>query len=273
MDPLLQVFIYLLLGASAGFLGGMLGVGGGIIVVPTLIFVFEWLGIFDDPLLPSNSLVLCAVGTSMASIIFTTGTSALAQYRRGNIDWHLVWVWIPFLVLGAMVASLIAEYIPILYLKLLIASVLVAIAIFFLLDRLPEVKNTRPHKMVPFTFSTSSGLVCGLVGLGGGIILVPALLVYKTPITKAAATGSVGGFCVSAVATIGYGFTGLDIPVPQSIGYVYLPALVPIALASILVAPMGVRVGQKLSSSLFRNVFGVLLVVVCGRLYYSIFFA
>ena len=272
MDPLPLILIYLLIGASAGFLGGMLGVGGGVIVGPSLIFIFEWLGVFDDPLLPSNSLVLFAVGTSMASIIFTTGTSAIAQYRRGNIDWNLVWVWIPFLVLGAFIASLIAKYIPIQYLKLLIASVLFAIATFLLLDRLPSAKSTQPHKLVPFTLTTSGGLVCGLVGLGGGNIVVPALLVYKTKVTKAAATASVGALCVSTFASIGYVVTGLDLHVPQSIGYIYLPALIPIALTTILFAPLGVRVGQKLSSTVFIRIFGVLMIAVSGRLYYSIIF-
>ena len=208
-------------------LGGMLGVGGGVIVGPGLIFIFEWLGIFDDPLLPSNSLVLFAVGTSMASIIFTTGTSALVHYRRKTIDWKLVKIWVPFLVLGAIVASLVAEYIPVQYLKTIVASVIFAIAAVLLLNRLPKVKSTNPPKWIPYTLTTSGGLMCGLVGLGGGNVVVPSLLAYKTPVAQATATASVGALCVSTFASAGYVLAGLDTNVPHSIGYVYLPALVP----------------------------------------------
>ena len=272
MDPLPVIFIYLLLGASAGMLGGMLGVGGGVIVGPGLIFIFEWLGIFDDPLLPSNSLVLFAVGTSMASIIFTTGTSALVHYRRKTIDWKLVKIWVPFLVLGAIVASLVAEYIPVQYLKTIVASVIFAIAAVLLLNRLPKVKSTNPPKWIPYTLTTSGGLMCGLVGLGGGNVVVPSLLAYKTPVAQATATASVGALCVSTFASAGYVLAGLDTNVPHSIGYVYLPALVPIVLMSIVFAPLGVIVGQKLSKLVFVRIFGLLMMVVSLRLYFTILF-
>ncbi|MYD46169.1 MAG: sulfite exporter TauE/SafE family protein [Gammaproteobacteria bacterium] len=273
MDSFLEIFIICLpLGASAGLLAGMLGVGGGVIVVPGLIFIFEWFGVFDNPLLPSNSLVLFAVGTSMASIIFTTGTAAVVHYRRRTIDWNLVQIWVPCLVLGAIVASLIAQYIPIQYLKSIVASVIFALAVVMFLNRLPKVKSTTPKKWIPCALTSSGGLVCGLSGLGGGPVMVPSLLTYKTPVPQATATASVGAFCLSVCATTGYVIAGFGLKFQNSLGFVYLPALIPIVLMSTVFAPLGVRLGRKLSKLLFVRIFGVLMMVVSLRLYYTILF-
>lgn len=271
MVPFATIFIYLLLGAFAGLLGGMLGVGGGVVVVPGLLFIFEWLGIFDDPLLPNNSLVLFAVGTSMASIIFTTGTASLVHYRRKSVDLKLVKVWVPFLVLGAIVASIVAEYIPGQYHKTIVASVLFIIAVILLLNWLPKTKSTQPPKWIPYTVTTGGGFMCGLVGQGGGNVVVPSLLAYKTPVPQATSTASIGALCVSLFATIGYMIAGFDLNVSHSLGYVYLPALIPIVLMSIVCAPIGVMIGQRLSKLVFVRIFGILMMIVSLRMYYTIF--
>lgn len=271
MVPFAAIFIYLLLGASAGLLGGMLGVGGGVVVVPGLLFIFEWLGIFDDPLLPSNSLVLFAVGTSMASIIFTTGTASLVHYRRKSLDLKLVKVWVPFLVLGAIAASIVAEYIPGQYHKTIVASVLFIIAVILLLNWLPKTKSTQPPKWIPYTVTTGGGFMCGLVGQGGGNVVVPSLLAYKTPVPQATSTASIGALCVSLFATIGYVIAGFDLNVSHSLGYVYLPALIPIVLMSIVCAPIGVMIGQRLSKLVFVRIFGILMMIVSLRMYFTIF--
>ena len=271
MVPFATIFIYLLLGAFAGLLGGMLGVGGGVVVVPGLLFIFEWLGIFDDPLLPNNSLVLFAVGTSMASIIFTTGTASLVHYRRKSVDLKLVKVWVPFLVLGAIVASIVAEYIPGQYHKTIVASVLFIIAVILLLNWLPKTKSTQPPKWIPYTVTTGGGFMCGLVGQGGGNVVVPSLLAYKTPVPQATSTASIGALCVSLFATIGYMIAGFDLNVSYSLGYVYLPALIPIVLMSIVCAPIGVMIGQRLSKLVFVRIFGILMMIVSLRMYYTIF--
>ena len=249
----------------------MSGVGGGVVVVPGLLFIFEWLGIFDDPLLPSNSLVLFAVGTSMASIIFTTGTASLVHYRRKSVDLKLVKVWVPFLVLGAIVASIVAEYIPGQYHKTIVASVLFIIAVILLLNWLPKTKSTQPPKWIPYTVTTSGGFMCGLVGQGGGNVVVPSLLAYKTPVPQATSTASIGALCVSLFATVGYMIAGFDLDVSHSLGYVYLPALIPIVLMSIVCAPIGVMIGQRLSKLVFVRIFGVLMMIVSLRMYYTIF--
>ena len=242
------------------------------IVVPGLIFIFEWLDVFNDPLLPSNSLVLFAVGTSMASIIFTTGTAAVVHYRRRTIDWNLVQTWVPGLVLGAIVASLVAQYIPVQYLKSIVAFVIFTLATVMLLNRLPAVKSATPKKWIPYTLTSSGGLVCGLSGLGGGPVMVPSLLTYKTPVAQATATASFGAFCLSTFATTGYIFTGFGLNEEYSLGFVYLPALIPIVLMSTVFAPLGVRLGRKLSKLLFVRIFGVLMMIVSLRLFYTILF-
>ncbi len=270
--PSYQLFaICLIAGAASGFLGGMLGVGGGVIIAPTLLMMFEWMGLFNDPSLPNNALILFAVGTSMSSIIFTTGASAVIQTIRDNVDWQLVGIWVPFLTIGAFSSSFVAERVSIGGLKILIAIVLLIVSIVMLLKVFPTAKTEKRSRIIPGTISSSAGLLSGMAGLGGGNILVPAMLYFNTPPRKAAAVASVGGLCVAVFGAAGYVVTGLSLDYPWSFGYVYLPSLIPIAIMNILFAPLGVAVGQRISSDLFKRIFGCIMMAVSIRMFVSVF--
>ncbi len=269
MENFFLTLAYVAIGASAGFLGGLLGVGGGVIVVPALIFIFETTGQFSSSDLPPNVLVLFATGTSMASIIFTTGSSAVAQMRRKNIDWSMVQIWMPMLMIGAFASSYIAKFMPIQLLKGFIGTFLIFVAFVLLLNKLPQSKRNRPTIVPTAMVASTGGLVSGLVGIGGGNVVVPSLLYFNTPVIRAAAVASTCGFGVAVSGAIGYFLNGSVIEYPWALGYIYLPALLPIAVANTICAPIGVHFAQRLPSERLKKIFGGMMCVVSLFMFYS----
>lgn len=261
---------YLAIGASAGFLGGLLGVGGGVVVVPALIFIFESTGQFSSPTLPPNVLVLFATGTSMASIIFTTGSSAVAQMRRRNIDWSLVQIWMPMLVIGAFASSYIAKFLPIQLLKGFIATFLIFVAAVLLFDKLPHSKHRKPRIVPTALVASTGGLVSGMVGIGGGNVVVPSLLYFNTPVLRAAAVASTCGFGVSVSGALGYFLNGSLIEHPWTLGFIYLPALLPIAIGNTICAPIGVHFAHRVPAERLKRIFGGMMCVVSLYMFYSL---
>ena len=264
-------FVYLLIGGFAGFLGGLLGVGGGVIVVPALIFLFEYLNIFPIAEYESNALILFALGTSMASIVFTTTSSTISQIRRNNLAWDNIKNWLVFLILGAFSASFLVRLMPVHLFKLFLAGFIVCVATVMLSGWLPIAKGKQAS--LPFTATVGSGigLVSGLAGIGGGNMFVPTLLYLNTPMIRATAAGSVAGVAISLFGTTGYVINGYGIDHPYSLGYIYIPALVPIAIANIAFAPLGVRLAQQLQANILRRVFGIALLLVSCSLLLDIF--
>ena len=269
MDNFFLVFAYLLIGASAGFLGGLLGVGGGVVVVPALIFIFEITNTFSSPTLSTNAMVLFATGTSMASIIFTTGSSAVAQFQRKNIDWTMVRIWLPMLMVGAFASSYIAKFLPVQMLKAIIGSFLLFVATVLLLNKLPTSKHNSPRAGSTAVVASAGGLVSGLVGIGGGNVVVPSLLYFNTPIVRAAAVASTCGLGVALAGATGYFINGSDINHPHTLGYIYLPALIPIAIANTICAPLGVHFAQRIPADRLKKVFGGMMCLVSIHMFYS----
>ena len=271
MDNILLIVAYLLVGSAAGFAGGLLGVGGGILVVPALILIFEITGLFDGSSLAPNFVVLFATGTSMGVMVFTTASSAFAQWRRKNIQWKIVRIWMPLLVLGAFSATYVAKLLPVHLLKALIGVFLFFVAVVLILDNLPTSKREQPKTTTAVSAASAIGLLSGLVGISGGVVIVPSLLYFNVVITKAAAVASTCGFGVSVAGAIGYFFNGAGVDFPNAIGFIYLPAVISIAITSVLFAPIGVHVAQQLPAAVLRKIFGGLMCVVATSMFYSIF--
>lgn len=271
MDQYFLVFSCLGLGAIAGFLGGLLGIGGGIIVVPALIFLFDYLGFFNDPAFPENTAILVVLGTSLASIVFTTMGSAAAQWHRRAIDWQIVKSWIPYLVIGAFIASFVAKALPAFSTKLFIGMFIFCVAMTVLFDFAPDPERKLPNRLVTGIVALFGGLICGLAGIGGGNVVVPTLLFFNTQVRKATAIASTLGFAISAAGTIGYILNGIGLNIPNAVGYIYLPAIVPLAIGALVFAPLGVFLAHRMRSGLLRKTFGILMIVVSARMVYSAF--
>lgn len=240
-------------------------------MVPALILLFEFARPSDLQSTSAATIVLLVVGTSMASIIFTAGSAAFTQYQKRNLDWRVVRDWVPLLAVGALIASCVAKFLPVAAIKVLIGLVLVGSSVMLMFNLFPHSNNKLPNKTHRFSVSTFGGFISGLVGLGGGNILVPTLVYFNYQMRTAVSVATVGAFCIALLATVGYVFTGLDLEVKNSFGYVYLPALVPIALSNLIAAPLGVQLGHRLPSGIFRRSFGVLMFLIALRMFYSIF--
>ncbi|MBS0321328.1 MAG: sulfite exporter TauE/SafE family protein [Proteobacteria bacterium] len=246
---------YVALGAFVGFLAGLFGIGGGFTIVPVLAAAFVHQGVAAATVLP------LAIGTSAATIVFTAFASARAHHRRGAVVWPVVRAMAPGLVVGSLIGPQIASALP--------ARVLAAVFgtfTWYTAARMVRSADTQPTRALPGTLAmagvgTGIGLVAGMVGTGGAFLAVPFMVRCNVKVHAAVATSAAIGWPVSVAATIGYVIAGLRSPAlpPHAIGYVYLPALAGIAVASILTAPFGARVAHAWPRDRLRIAFAVML--------------
>lgn len=264
---LLPYLAYLSVGAVVGVLAGLLGVGGGLIIVPMLGFCFARLGFRSD------SSMHLALGTSLASIAFTSVSSFLAHHRRGAVVWGAVRRIVPGILAGTFCGSFLASQLTTGWLKGFFSVFLVYVAVQMLLDKKPA-----PSRELPGTLGMSAaggviGLVSSLVGIGGGSLSVPFLIWCNLTGHRAIGTSAAIGFPIAIAGSVGYLVNGWHAPglPPGAVGYVYLPALACIVAASVLTAPLGVRLAHRLPVRRLKRIFAVLLIVVGAQMVRSLF--
>jgi uncharacterized membrane protein YfcA len=260
-----DILMYLVVGAIAGLLAGLLGVGGGLIIVPMLVFCFTRQDV------PEATMMHLALGTSMASIVFTSVSSFWAHHRRGAVRWEVVRRIVLGILAGTMAGTYVAARLPTGYLKGFFAVFLCYVATQMVLDRKPKPSRELPGWQGMFGVGGVIGFVSSLVGVGGGVLSVPFLLWCNVPLRKAIGTSAAIGFPIAVFGSLGYIANGLgttDLP-PHSVGYVYLPALACIVSASVLLAPLGVRLAHRLPVTKLKRVFAALLIVVGLRMLLS----
>ena len=266
MSGMVFSVVCLFFGVCAGFLGGLLGVGGGVIVVPALLYLFHATEVLpvDDTALSTTTIA--AIATSMGTIVFTTGASSVAQIRRHAVDWLVFRRWAVFLMIGSFAASFVARLLDVRSLEIFISVFLLCVAVLLLTGWQPKSARRWPAPSASAAIAGVGGLISGLAGIGGGNVVVPTLLYFNFTMARAVATATVLGFCVACCGTAGYIITGWSVDLPRSIGYVYLPAAIPIACASMVFAPLGVSLSHRLSSTVLRQLFGALIVIVAIRI-------
>ena len=253
---------YALLGAVAGLMAGLLGLGGGIIIVPALSYLFA------SQNLPIQHTVHLAVGTSLATIIFTAISSVRAHHLRGAVDWQVLKAITPGIIIGTGVGSYWASRLSTDYMKCLFAIFLIYVALQMLLDLNSKPSVTIPGKVLTLSMGVIIGGVSSLVGIGGGSISVPYLIWCNHPVRKAIGTSAAIGFPIALSGAIGYVFMGMrvqDLP-SYSLGFVYLPALVGVALASVLTAPYGARLAHRFPVGYLRKGFAVFLLIMAVKM-------
>ena len=275
MASLFLTTICLVVGAVAGFLGGLLGIGGGVIIVPTLIFAFDHGGISAAQSGGGAAITLIAVGTSLGSIVFTSAAAARAQIRAGMVEWTIVRRFVVTLILGSYAAGFVAAMLPQALLRGVIGVFLGFVSVVMLTNWRPA-----PHRVLPGPAGTAgiaafAGLLSGIAGIGGGNVVVPTLVYYNVPVHRATATASTLGFPIAIAGSLGYisrGFTDMSLA-NGLLGYIYLPALLAIVCTTVLFAPLGVRVAHRLSPAPLKRVFGALLILVAVRMCWTAFAA
>lgn len=265
LEPLLIVELALL-GLCTGFLAGLLGIGGGMIMVPFISAILAARGVAP------GLAVKMAIATSMATIIFTSVSSVRAHHKRGAVRWDIVRRLAPGIVIGAALASLgVFAALKGGSLALLFALFVGFSATQMLLDKKPAPTRTLPGTAGQLGAGGVIGFLSGLVGAGGGFVSVPFMTWCNVAIHNAVATSAALGFPIALANALGYVVAGQGVPeLPAgSLGYVYLPALAVIAVASVLMAPVGVKAAHALPVKSLKRAFAAILYVLAGYMLYK----
>ncbi len=257
---------YPLLGVFAGFVAGLFGVGGGLTIVPLLFMLFT------AQAFPVEHSMHLALGTSMATIVFTSIASMRAHHGHGAVRWDIVKSFAPGLVLGTLSGSFIATWVPTRPLAMIFTVIVYYASLQMMLDFKP-----KPHRQLPGTIGmiiagTLIGVVSSLVAAGGGFLSIPFMVFCNVVIHHAVGTSAALGFPIAVAGTIGYIASGLKTPgLPEfSLGYVYLPAFIGVVAISFLMAPVGARLAHTLPVKQLKRAFGGFLALLATKMLYGL---
>jgi len=248
----------LLLGACSGFLAGLLGIGGGLMMVPFMCWVLQSKGF------PEEHVLKTAIATSLAAICFTSISSMRAHHARGAVRWDIVRRLAPGILAGSLLGAQVAGALPTKVLGFVFAFFVGVSATQLWLDRKPKATRELPGPVGQFGAGTVIGTVSSLVGAGGGFISVPFMVACNVSMHQAVATSAALGFPLALAGTAGYIWAGQglhDLP-PGAVGFLYLPALITVALASVTLAPIGAHMAHRLNVRHLKRVFACMLYVI-----------
>ena len=256
------MFVYLILGAFVGLVAGLLGVGGGLIIVPVLIMLFQHYGFANE------IITHLAVGTSLATIMLTSISSVRAHHQHGAVLWPVFWRLTPGIITGTLVGALLASFISSDALKIFFGLFELFVAAQMAFAIKPHAARTLPGLPGMSLAGNIIGAVSALVGIGGGTLTVPFLVWCNTTMQKAVATSSACGLPIAIAGALGFMLTGWQNPqLPSgSSGFVYWPAFVGIIITSILTAPLGARLAHRLPAATLKKVFAVFLAILGIRM-------
>ncbi|ABE44705.1 sulfite exporter TauE/SafE family protein [Polaromonas sp. JS666] len=259
LEPLL-ILEMALLGVCTGFLAGLLGIGGGMLMVPFITLILTSQGY------PPEYTVKMAVATSLATICFTSLSSVRAHHQRGAVLWPIVRLLAPGILLGSLVGAQVAVALPGKILGVLFAIFVAFSATQMFLNRKPKPSRTLPGRLGTFSMGWVIGMLSSLVGAGGAFVSVPFMTWCNVKIHDAVGTSAALGFPIALAGTLGYMWAGQDLPqMPAgSVGYLYLPGLLVISLASISTAPLGARTAHRMDIQPLKKVFAGVLYVLAG---------
>jgi uncharacterized membrane protein YfcA len=254
------------LGVCTGFLAGLLGIGGGMIMVPFITIILTHRDVAPD------LSVKMAIATSMATIIFTSVSSVRAHHRRGAVRWDLVKGLAPGIVIGSFVGSLgVFALLKGAYLALIFGLFVAFSATQMFLDRKPKATRQMPGTAGQLGMGGFIGFLSGLVGAGGGFISVPFMTWCNVAIHNAVATSAALGFPIAVANVVGYVIAGQSVAnlPPASFGYIWLPGLLVIALCSVFTAPLGARAAHALPVHRLKRVFASILYLLAVYMVYK----
>lgn len=259
MEAILSTLLfYLTLGLFAGVMAGLLGVGGGLIIVPALAWIFHHQQV-DDAI-----VMHLAIGTSLATIVVTSISSVRAHHRRGAVLWPIFWRLTPGIIVGAWLGAAIADALPSAVLSKVFAVFVLTVAAQMGFGAKPAPHRELPGTTGMLTAGGVIGAVSAIVGIGGGSLTVPFLTWCNIAIRQAVATSSACGLPIALAGALGFVVTGLNAAgrPDWSLGYVYGPALVGITLTSMLSAPLGAKLAHTLPTEMLKKVFAAFLTLV-----------
>ena len=245
-----------------GLLAGLLGIGGGTVIVPILDITLPMQGV--------DFVVFhhMALATSMSNIMFTSVTSARSHSKRRSVRWDIVKGMTPGLLLGTLAGTFIVSGIPTAPLKIIFCVFLTYTAVQMLLDAKPKASYHLPGMLGLSLAGAFVGIVASFVGIGGGTLSVPYMTWCNVPMHKAIGTSAAIGFPIAVAGAVGYVVNGMGVeglPGPH-IGFIYLPALIGIAMASVCTAPLGAKLAHRLPVTRLKKAFACLLYVMAAQM-------
>ncbi|MFC5461484.1 sulfite exporter TauE/SafE family protein [Massilia niabensis] len=264
MDPLL-ILALLAMGAFGGFAAGLLGIGGGMVLVPFITMIFTARGV------PDELVVHMAIATSLGTIMFTSLSSMRAHHKHGAILWHVVKMLAPGIVVGSMIGPWIGKQMNSSALAFFFGIFVAFSATQMLINKKPAAARELPAAPGMFATGGLIGILSGLVGAGGGFISVPFMTWCNVRIHNAVATSAALGFPIALAGTLANIFYGWDEPgLPEySLGFIYVPALLIIVAASVTLAPLGARTAHRMPVRRLQQVFAVILYALAAYMFWK----
>lgn len=258
---------YLGLGLFVGFFAGLLGIGGGLIIVTVLVFMFTHQGF------PADRVVHLALGTSLTSIVFTSLSSIRAHQRHGAVRWDILRRALPGVVIGTLLGTLFADALPSRYLAIFFTAFVYYSAAQMWLDLKPKASRQLPGRAGTTAAALGIGVISSLVGAGGGVISIPLMTLCNVPMRNAIGTSAALGLPIAIAGAVGYVVTGLDrtgLP-PLTVGYIYLPALIGIVIGTFFTVPYGARAAHTLPVPMLKKIFGIILFLMATKMLVGLF--
>ncbi|MGE4324992.1 MAG: sulfite exporter TauE/SafE family protein [Pseudodonghicola sp.] len=257
---LLQMLVLLLaIGALAGVLAGLLGVGGGIVLVPSFFYAFQTLG-YGGP-----QLMQVCLATSLATIIVTSMRSVLSHNRKGAVDWAILRGWGPGIVVGAVIGVLVASQLRSSALQALFGVVGLLIGLYMALGKAEwRLGDEMPKGIKRAILSPIVGFLSVLMGIGGGSFGVPLMSLHGIPIHRAVATAAGFGVIIAVPSVLGFMLMPVDAAaqLPYSVGAVNIPTFLVVIAMTTLTAPLGVKIAHAMDPKPLKRVFAVFLILV-----------
>ena len=260
------IIAFVALGCVIGFLAGLLGIGGTMVMVPFLTIIFT------HEKFPREHMVHIAVATAMATIVFTSLTNMHAHNRHGAVLWPVVRGLVPGILLGSLLGPLIVSGMSALALALTFALFAAFSGAQMIWGKVPRATRELPGTLGLIGAGAGIGILSGMIGAGGAFVTVPYLERCNVKIHNAVATSAALGLPIAAAGTVGFILTGIrqsGLP-PHSLGYVYLPALMCIAASSMLFAPVGAKLAHRWPVRTLKNAFGCMLFGVAAFMIWKV---
>lgn len=267
LPPVDAAFAYLLTGAVAGFFAGLLGVGGGVVVVPVLTILFAWQGF------PSREVMHLALGTSMATILFTSISSLRAHQTHGAVLWRVVRAMTPGILAGTLLGAQLAARVSSRALSIFFVCFMLLVAGQMIANLRPRPTLGLPGMIGLSGAGMTIGGIASLAAMGGGALTVPYLIWCNVRPHQAIGTSAAVGLPIALGGSLGYlgnGWSHPELPA-GSLGFIYLPALGVILLASVIAAPVGARTAHRLPVPTLKRVFAGLLILLSARMLWSLY--
>ena len=259
---------YVILGLFVGYFSGLLGIGGGLIMVPVLTFLFE------AQKFPAQNVLHLALGTSMATILFTSLASTYQHHAHKAVNWAAFRFITPGILLGTALGALIVGYVATFYLAVFFVLFVYFAAMQMLFGFKPDATRNYPTRTEVTIAGMVIGCISSIVSIGGGVLSVPYLLWHKQPLRHAIATSAALGFPIALGGSAGYILTGylrgVGLPA-HSLGYVYLPALGWLVAGTLFTAPLGAKATHRMPADLLRQIFAIFLFVLATKMLVNLF--